>query len=61
VLQVLLLLAGFEAPTVGSLAMADADTLLRRMPSWALPVQGRPRHSSTFPEHQDGRAPRTQQ
>jgi hypothetical protein len=38
-LRAVLLLAGFEAPTAGSLAAADADTLLRRMPSWSRPVQ----------------------
>jgi len=33
-LRAVLLPAGFEAPTIGGVAAADADTLLRPMPSW---------------------------
>jgi len=38
-LRAVLLPAGFEAPTTGGLAAADADTLLRRTPSWSRRVR----------------------
>ena len=38
-LRAVLLLAGFEAPTAGGLAAADANTLLQRMASWSRGVQ----------------------